>query len=89
MDELISINVPVVPVIAPYAGFYANMVACSELTKVVFLVEFSLLLLMGIVMYGIHMRERRLKSKIKFTGGCEIHPSTCRNRIESLDSQDL
>ena len=52
---------------APYAGFYANLVGVSDVTAIIFLVEFLLLLLMGIVMYGFFLRERHLKSKIKFT----------------------
>ena len=48
---------PVRPV-SPYAGFYANLIGTSDSTKLIFIVEFSLLLLMGIVMYGIYLRER-------------------------------
>ena len=50
---------------APYAGFYANLVGVSNSTKIIFLVEFSLLFLMGIMMYGFYLRERHIKSKIK------------------------
>ena len=59
---------PVDPTLpAPYAGFYANLIGVSRDTKILFLVEFLLLLLMGIVMYAFFVRERHIKSKIKFT----------------------
>ena len=58
---------PTKPLPAPFAGFYANLNGVSEATAIVFLVEFSLLLLLAIFMYGFYLRERNLKSKIKFT----------------------
>ena len=52
---------------APFAGFYANLIGVNTSTSLVFIVEFSLLALLGIFMYGFYLRERQLKSKIKFT----------------------
>ena len=49
-----------------YAGFYANLVGFHKSTIIVFLVEFILLFLMAISMYIFYLREKRLKSKIKF-----------------------
>ena len=44
---------------APFAGFYANLIGVSTITSFIFIVEFSLLALMGIFMYGFYLRERR------------------------------
>ena len=41
-----------------YAGFYANLVGFHDSTKIVFLVEFTLLLVMAISMYIFYLRER-------------------------------
>ena len=74
---------------APYAGFYANLVGVSNSTKIIFLVEFSLLFLMGIMMYGFYLRERHIKSKIKFTktglgaSQSEVGGTRTNNRLSS------
>ena len=82
MEKAITIPPPQPP-IAPYAGFYANMVDSSKATKIVVCVEFFLLLLMGIFMYGVYLRERRQKSKIKFNSNPEIKPSIFKTRQET------
>ena len=66
---------PATPPPSPYAGFYANLVGLTTSTKIVFLVEFSILLLMGLVMYGFYVHERRMRSKIKFTKTGTMQPS--------------
>ena len=44
---------------APFAGFYANLKGVSTATSFIFIIEFSLLALLGILMYGFYLRERR------------------------------
>ena len=41
-----------------YAGFYANLVGFQFSTKIVFAIEFTLLLVMAISMYIFYVRER-------------------------------
>ena len=71
---------------SPYAGFYANLVGLTTSTKIVFLIEFSILLLMGLVMYGFYVHERRMRSKIKFTKTGTMQPSQGDNSSRRVNS---
>ena len=71
---------------SPYAGFYANLVGLTTSTKIVFLAEFSILLLMGLVMYGFYVHERRMRSKIKFTKTGTMQPSQGDNSSRRVNS---
>ena len=61
IEQLVAKKKPDIslPDTAPiYAGFYANLVGFHESTKIVFLIEFTLLLVMAISMYIFYLRER-------------------------------
>ena len=45
-----------------YAGFYANLTEFYPYVMIMFYVEFSLLLLMTIILYALHIREQRKKN---------------------------
>mmetsp|Transcript_41788 Transcript_41788/g.55075 ORF Transcript_41788/g.55075 Transcript_41788/m.55075 type:complete len:90 (+) Transcript_41788:51-320(+) len=75
-----------------YAGFYANLVKFHNSTIIVFSVEFLLLFAMAISMYIFYLRERRLKSKIKFkatTADGDSSPVTASKRRYSSQNQAL
>ena len=42
---------------SPFAGFYANLIKFDSSVQVVFVFEFSILLLLGTLMYTFYKRE--------------------------------
>ena len=43
---------------SPFAGFYANLIKFDSSVQVVFVFEFSVLLLLGTLMYTFYKREQ-------------------------------
>ena len=70
-----------------YAGFYANLIGFSKATKIVFYVEFLLLLILGIVMYGFYIRERGRRSVITFNNAKKLKDQNGRIRSNTAYRQ--
>ena len=75
---------------SPFAGFYANLIEFDLSVQVIFIVEFSLLLILGAIMYAFYRREQKRVSTLaplaRFDRTSSIRSSLASERRQSLQS---
>ena len=75
---------------SPFAGFYANLIHFDTSVQVIFIFEFSLLIVLGSIMYAFYCREQQRVSTLaplaRFERTSSIRSSLASERKQSMRS---